>query len=387
MSNESYVAIWKEIALKKDHITKHFPEFSWTDARKEFDSYYRENQIVLDEAGDALVNLLHLLLKNEIEPTPKVTGRVKDFDECIKKFELKYLPDLEKTGEIYHIKDHISDLVGLRVICIYESDIEKVALSLRKNLEVLGETDKSSALEIHENQFGYKGLHLDAKLNADRSSLPEYVRFSDLKFEIQVRSIVQDAWSEVDHRLKYKKRIPTDLKRRINRLAAIFELADQEFEAIRDNTSKLEKLGRESSTKSKKDSVLTPFNFEPLALKYFQDYEFEPYKIDGFVDDLLQQNENMTIGDLENALKSHLPKVQKYVQYLGDLGHKMNPFTQIRHCLYSQNKVLYLNLMRVGPMKNFDRWLEYGTVHPSEIPIKWWTLLVLAIIRIFHFRL
>lgn len=356
--------------MNKKHIENVIPEFTWSDARRDFENYYRENQIVLEEARDALVSLLHLLIKNDLEPSPKVIGRVKDYDESVKKFELKYLADLEKAGKKYKIKDKITDLVGLRVICIYESDIERVANILRNNLEVFSETDKTSALEIHENRFGYKGLHLDARLNKPRATLPEYLRFAELTFEIQVRSIVQDAWSEVDHRLKYKKRIPNNLKRRINRLAALFELADQEFEAIRDNTSTLEQEAISDTSTAQKNSLITPFNFAPLANKYFNDFKFEPYKVDGFVDDLLQQNENMTIGDLTEALDANMQVILDFVEYLSHLGHKMNPFTRIRHCLYNQNKAMYLNLMREGPMKNFDRWLDYGTVHPAEISKK-----------------
>ena len=82
-------------------------------------------------------------------------------------------------------------------------------------------------IEETESEFGYKGLHLDLKLDDERKILPEYVGFGDQQFEVQIRTIVQDAWSEVDHKLKYKKEIPSDIKRRIYRLAALFELADQ----------------------------------------------------------------------------------------------------------------------------------------------------------------
>ena len=85
------------------------------------------------------------------------------------------------------------------------------------------------------------------------------------------------------------------------------------------------------------------------------------------MDDLLQQNEDMTLGDLAEALEANMKVILEFVEYLSDMGHKMNPFTQIRHCLYNQNKGLYLNLMRAGPMKNFDRWLEHKTVHPAEV--------------------
>ena len=73
------------------------------------------------------------------------------------------------------------------------------------------------------------------------------MRLADYRFEVQIRTIVQDAWSEVDHKLKYKKQIPAFLQRRINRFAAIFELADQEFEAIRDITYQLEQDAKSKS--------------------------------------------------------------------------------------------------------------------------------------------
>jgi ppGpp synthetase/RelA/SpoT-type nucleotidyltranferase len=355
--------------VEKEQIEAFIPDVRWTDARVEFKDYYAKDHILLLDACAAFQNLIRLLISNAVNPPPKVSGRVKEVDESIKKFELKYLKECESSPEAYQIRPKITDLIGLRVVCIYESDIERVAEILRKNLQVLQETDKTEALEIHENQFGYKGLHIDAKLDGGRAALPEYSRFSGFVFEVQIRSIVQDAWSEVDHRLKYKKRIPKELKRRINRLAAIFELADQEFETIRLNTTGLEEEGRKDTKTAEGITPLTPFNFGPTVEKFFPDEPFEPFKVDGFVDELLQQNENLTMKDLAEILSECLPKVQKYRDYLSrpELGHKMNAFTQIRHALYLKDKILYLSLMRSGPLKNFDRWLAHGTVYPGEV--------------------
>lgn len=358
--------------MNKNQINLAFPDNRWREAREAFKQYYGQNQIALHGACDAYKNLIALLLSTEFDPVPKVSGRVKEQLECIKKFERKYLSKQEEQQGPIEIAPKITDLVGLRVVCIYESDIERVADILRSNLDVIDETDKTEALEIHENQFGYKGLHLDAKLNEDRASLPEYAAFSGYHFEVQIRSIVQDAWSEVDHRLKYKKRIPKPLKRRINRLAALFELADQEFEAIRDNTTDLEMAAEESTDDTVANEPLTPFNFVRAIKDFFGTEDFEPYKVDGFVDELLRQNEDMSVADLNNALSKNMERVRNYKKYLSEppMDHDMNPFTQIRHCLYLEKKVLYENLMRAGPQKNFDRWLEHGTVHPREIEMK-----------------
>ena len=77
-------------------------------------------------------------------------------------------------------------------------------------------------------RFGYKGHHLDLCINDQRATLPEYDQYRDLRFEVQVRSTIQDAWSVLDHKIKYKKSIPHSLRRQINALAALFEIADRE---------------------------------------------------------------------------------------------------------------------------------------------------------------
>ena len=290
-------------------------------------------------------------------------------DECIGKFERKYADEAQGN---FHIKDYVTDLLGIRVICIYESDILRVREIIKNNFLVIDVTDKSNALETHDNQFGYKGLHLDVKLSETRLQLPEYKSFRDLKFEIQVRSIVQDAWSEVDHKLKYKKRIPGDLRRRIYRLAALFELADQEFESIRNLTSQLEASGAKtaSSAKSEKGkkepAPLTPFTFLPVAREFFPEYPFEAHAVDGFVDEVLSLAPNYLVSSFRADLEKNLGRVSEYADYLKTQGHKMNPYTRMRHALALADSH-FSRLLFSNHRMNFERWQRYGTVHPAEV--------------------
>lgn len=145
-----------------------------------------------------------LISKDNGIAKPTVTFRVKDREESIRKFARKYQTILEDKQEQYEIKDHITDLVGLRVTCIYESDVQEVVKLLKENFILVEETDKSAELEAKENVFGYKGHHLDLKINEERAGLPEYDQYKALQFEVQVRSTIQDAWSVLDHKIKYK---------------------------------------------------------------------------------------------------------------------------------------------------------------------------------------
>ena len=58
-----------------------------------------------------------------------------------------------------------------------------------------------------------------------------------LKAEIQIRSILQHAWAEIEHDLGYKSKhaIPLPIRRRFSRLSGLLELADQEFDGLRSN--------------------------------------------------------------------------------------------------------------------------------------------------------
>lgn len=332
--------------------------------KEAFKEYYAANTTVLQNAAASLRTLLALLLAdNDGFPTPQVLARVKDRDECVAKFARKYQMQLEAARTPYEIRDHITDIVGLRVICLYEADITMVRSVLGENFEILEETNKSQSVEREEGLFGYKGLHLDVKLLANRRDLPEYVRFRDLRFEVQLRTIVQDAWSVLDHKIKYKKRIPHELKRRINRLAALFELADQEFLNIRNETNE-----RESRAKAEPVAAPLPaatpaspvdaFSFLSLAQKHFPTYPFQGHKIDGFVEELLEIAPTLSPAEIEADLVGAEPTLGDYKSHqLERYFNRLNPYTTIRHALYLKDKTRFAPLLFDLQRNNFDTWV------------------------------
>ncbi|MDP1712990.1 MAG: hypothetical protein Q8K86_11110 [Candidatus Nanopelagicaceae bacterium] len=325
--------------------------------KTEFRDYYSENQRLFLDAEIFIRSLVgSLLSSSSIITPPSVNGRVKDREEAIKKFVRKYQSDCEAARIPYAIRDHITDLIGVRVICLYEDEVDKIANVLSTNFDVLEVTDKIRALESTEDEFGYKGLHLDLKINDTRRALPEYARFSSLRFEIQIRTIVQDAWSVLDHKIKYKKSIPARLKRRINALAAQFETVDHEFLAIKNESIVLEERTTTASTKSPEaqKSPLDAFQFLAIAKEHYPGYTFLPDFVDGFVQEILQRHPDFTGAELSTAFKAIKCRVDRYKN---QSPYAMNPYTLIRHILFLSDQEKFGLILFDRQRGNFLTWL------------------------------
>ena len=338
------------------------PSLDFDKEKNIFREFHAENRSLLEGAASLFESLIGSLTADvDGLEAPTVISRVKDREECIKKFARKYQTELEEKETPYSIKDYITDLIGLRVVCYYETDISKVVNILRDNFKVIEESDKSAELESQENVFGYKGHHLDLRISQQRAELPEYKRYRDLRFEVQVRSTIQDAWSVLDHKIKYKKSIPHELKRQINALAALFEIADREFTNIRILTEEL-KENKAEKVKSDSASTSTPidvFEFLAVAEPSFDGYQFQGFKADGFVQEINRWAPTMDASEFKKVTDDNLDIVREYTEYQRDTnGNELNPFTQIRHMLYLHDKEKFKLMLYDNQRNNFESWLS-----------------------------
>jgi len=350
------------------------PSLDFEREKSEFRSFYEQNLSLLDDAKSSFIALLTALVTHSgsIEAA-KIDGRIKDKEECIRKFSRKYRSDLEEREVPYAIAPFITDLIGLRIVCLYEDEIEKIAELIRLHFDVIEVTDKVSAVESTEDSFGYKGLHMDLKLNATRAQLPEYISYAPLRFELQVRTIIQDSWSVLDHKIKYKKSIPNQLKRRINVLSALFELADREFKQIRDATEvALREAPDETAAQNSQGgaarqefvtlpgSELNAFTFLKIANHFFKEFDFEPHKVDGFVHDILEWSPGITRAQFNRLMRETIAKVKRYKQAFEDRSatDKLNPYTVIRHCLYLGDKATFSRALSNVARESFEAWLS-----------------------------
>ena len=106
-------------------------------------------------------------------------------------------------------------------------DVAAVAELLRAQVPVLDDRDMGQET-ASEGRFGYASRHLLIALDADEPSVVATV---------QIRTVLQHAWAEFEHDIRYKGTVPAehapDFDRRFTLAAGLLELADREFAAIR----------------------------------------------------------------------------------------------------------------------------------------------------------
>ncbi|AVO43319.1 GTP pyrophosphokinase [Simplicispira suum] len=344
------------------------PTLDFERERARFLDFHAEHEPQWRTEAAAYTGQLQRILSSTV-PGCKLEWRVKDAKEALRKFSRKYRASLEESGAPYEIRHYVTDLIGLRVVCLYEDELEKVASIVRQHFDVIEMTDKVSAVEGTESSFGYKGLHLDL-----RPAAPDGAETSTgTAFELQIRTVIQDSWSVLDHKIKYKKAIPGPLARRINVLAALFELADREFRQIRDETeleirqapdeSEVELDAFETAPRTGRDvasNQLNAFTFLKIATHFFKEFEFEPHKVEGFVVDIHVWAPDITRARFNHLIRHHIGTVKRYRQFLEDQqpGGSFNPYTVMRHCLYLGDRVVFAPALRKVARTSFDAWLQ-----------------------------
>ncbi len=173
-----------------------------------------------------------ILQKNNLNFTIKL--RIKSFKSY-----------LDKLIQLHRDKEPvlITDLFGLRIVCPFLEDVEKVKELIKSNFSVQEIEAKDSMHTFRE--FGYDSTHF-------LIDFPFSVKLSDLPYikcvcEIQLRTILQEAWAEVEHELIYKASLSLltePIRRKMAALNASLNLADIIFQDIRDYQKEIQKRRR-----------------------------------------------------------------------------------------------------------------------------------------------
>lgn len=262
---------------------------------KLLDTYEKQYKLY-HEFGEALIEDINTkVLKFERLNIQLVTGRLKDPTSL----SLKLSSDSK-----YQSLSDVTDLVGIRVVTTYKDEIPFIIEQFREAFEI-DEKNTNTNEAKSESEFGYASFHIVVSNPKIESFKSHDFRFKDLKAEIQVRTILQHAWAEISHKIDYKaKEKPgTVYRRNLFRVAALLELADQEFSTI-----------REGIIKSQKELVprkVSKVSDTPLDLDALQAYVIQSdtcnaldQAIANLTDSVLHYNEDSISNKNLNQLKN-----------------------------------------------------------------------------------
>lgn len=129
--------------------------------------------------------------------------------------------------------NEIKDFAGVRIVCGYENDFSEIEKIIYDLFKVYEKADKTYELGV--DKMGYHGRHYVVSFN-DSYYNNEASSSKGLYCEIQLRTVLQDSWAIASHHLLYKNEaaIPKRIRRDLNNVASILEIAQQVFDRIRD---------------------------------------------------------------------------------------------------------------------------------------------------------
>lgn len=234
-------------------------------------------------------------------------SRIKTYDSFIDKLKREQADNPGKQVEPF--KDIHQDIVGLRVVCLFLSDIATISGLIRSSFEILHEDNKIEA-EQHSS-FGYMSVHFNVELMKSCAG-PRYDGIKGMPFEIQLRTISMDAWAAASRYLDYKSEqaIPKELKRAFHALSGLFYVADTQFEMLYEASQKSRDNMTELFNKPETDWINQTVDLDSLTAyfqKKFADRRHsDPNKVSELVNELLSNGYN-TIGMVNEAIETAKP--------------------------------------------------------------------------------
>ncbi len=213
---------------------------------------YRKKQPVFEKLRSIVTERLQQSLDENNIIVAGVDSRIKTEESLTGKLELK--------GYKYRTLDDITDILGVRVVTFFSDEVDVIAAMAEKLFVIDWDNtvDKRKMLEI--DRFGYMSLHYICRLPKTICDDPAMPELNEIRFEIQMRSVLQHVWANIQHDMGYKTdvEIPREYQRSMTRLAGILELADEQFSQIRKDITEYRRKVQSLVASGNFDEV--PFN-------------------------------------------------------------------------------------------------------------------------------
>lgn len=243
-----------------------------TDFQLRWQLEYQKRQPMYDSYRSSVENICKALCR-QYNIKAEVTSRIKTFPSFFNKiynrsndpketFEYKgveihyseVLKSLQDTNKYFDsVFNDIRDVAGVRIICVYNSDVEKLRdlfiKMINEDIEVSNIKEYRYCRDEYgkdgwDKAFNYRGVHVTVKPGETRLKLTEFKGYKNLQCEIQIRTILAHGWSDVQHPMEYKSTVPLKEIDPIKHLKVEKSL-EELSKTLRDEDEKIEKLKKE----------------------------------------------------------------------------------------------------------------------------------------------
>lgn len=281
-----------------------------SEANQWYDDTYEDYKL----CNDKISRLLEDILKSANIPYHSITNRVKEKDSFLKKCDNKYNNNYNK----------IMDMSGIRIIAYTLTDVKEICNIIEKEFDIDNINSLNKSDNIDTDRVGYLSVHYITKLNNTRINLPEFRRIKNITSEIQVRTLLQHTWAEIEHDKSYKfsGELRKDLKRRFFLIAGVLELMDHEFEKLSDE---IDMYATEVKNKTKDGNffiTIDSTSLQEYMINKYGNLNDEPGNtIDRTIIDELKMMGLTTLKDIEDIIVPEyiIPEDSTYYGILRDM--------------------------------------------------------------------
>ncbi|MEW9698541.1 GTP pyrophosphokinase family protein [Paenibacillus sp. SI8] len=230
--------------------------------------------------------------REEYSPIEFVTGRVKKISSVLEKAKRLNVP-------MDQLESGIEDIAGIRIMCQFVEDIERLAdlIRARQDMSVVYEKDYIT----NKKPSGYRSFHIIIEYPVQTA-----LGMKRILAEVQIRTLAMNFWATIEHSLnyKYKEQLPEDVRNRLSKAAEAAYLLDQEMSSIRGEIVESQKMFEDQS------------NVVNKVLNYIQELYFyhrvrEAAQFQLRFNEIWESDDVWALNDLASEIEAAISRAKK----------------------------------------------------------------------------
>ncbi|MGE5268937.1 MAG: GTP pyrophosphokinase [Thiohalocapsa sp.] len=297
--------------------------------------------------------LIANILNDEGVDFLSVTGRTKTRESASEKITRK---------SYANPSEQLTDLTGIRIVTYLDHQVGQISNIISDTFIVDTENSMDRAQILGNDKVGYRSVHFVCSLGHIRKGMREYKDLCSLKFEIQIRTVLQHAWAELTHDRSYKFSgvLPEALQRKLNLYAGILEVVDTAFDQIALSVDSYTEGLRSDQGTELADASINTISLVEFLTKLKNETGIKVHSIQGDPD-LIREMDEFGLNKISDLQALITPEILKFYK---DAPTETSEFGFLRTAMMFNDIEKYLNMQptwKTLPLRHLDALIpKYG---------------------------